>query len=70
MKWRKGGALERNGLKWLSGAGQGKNKVIKFPGQQEKVMSPGVPGGGIRAEQCDRLNTVMSSFKVSSMAVL
>ena len=34
------------GFKLSIRAGQGKNKMIKRPGQPKKVMSPGVPEGG------------------------
>ena len=42
------------GFKLSIRAGQGKNKMIKRPGQPKKVMSPGVPEGGDGAEQFDR----------------
>ena len=44
------------GFKLLIRAGQGGNKVIKRPGQQQqqKVMSPGVPGRGMGAEQFEQ----------------
>ena len=45
MKWKKGGALKNEGLKWLIRAGQGRNKVIKKPGQPPKMWCPRGAGG-------------------------
>ena len=39
--------MENEGIAVINGAGQGRNKVIKRPGQPpKKVMSPRVPRGG------------------------
>ena len=42
-------------LWWLIRAKQGRHVVIRGLGQQQKWMSPGVPGGeGMGSEQFDR----------------
>ena len=42
---KKGGASQNEGIIVINQGGPKKKIVIKRPGQQKKVMSPGVPGG-------------------------